>query len=52
VRIPVPKYKGSTILIYVKTLTGKTIELVLNVNSTLEILKELIQDQKGIPPDQ
>jgi len=39
-------------LIYVKTLTGKTITLVLDPKHTVSHLKSLIQDKEGIPPDQ
>jgi hypothetical protein len=38
--------------IYVKTLTGKTLTLVLDPRSRISDVKEMIQDKEGIPPDQ
>ena len=39
-------------LIYVKTLTGKTVEIDTSLSITVEDLKVLIQEAEGIPPDQ
>ncbi|CAF1382403.1 unnamed protein product [Rotaria sordida] len=37
--------------IFVTTLTGKKVSLTVNSSMTIEILKELIQNMEGFPPD-
>lgn len=39
-------------LLFVKTLTGKTITLKVDLDKYISTVKSLIQDKEGIPPDQ
>ncbi|CAM9337802.1 unnamed protein product [Ectocarpus sp. 6 AP-2014] len=39
-------------VIFVKTLTGKTLELVVGSYNTIADMKQMIQDKESIPPDQ
>ena len=43
---------GGTYQLFCKTLTGKTITLDASPDDTIDEVKELIQTQNGIPPDQ
>ena len=44
--------KDTTFQIFISTLTGKTVTIVVRKDDSVKNLKEKVQDREGIPSDQ
>uniref|UniRef100_A0A0G4GFC9 Ubiquitin-like domain-containing protein n=1 Tax=Chromera velia CCMP2878 TaxID=1169474 RepID=A0A0G4GFC9_9ALVE len=49
---PVPNSDNALIWVFVHTLTGKIVDIPMNICDDVLTLKEKIQDKEGIPPEQ
>jgi len=51
--LPTPKpHRSGGMMIKVKTLTGKEIEIDIEPTDTIERIKERVEEKEGIPPVQ
>lgn len=46
------KFEGEPFPVQIKTMTGKTVSVVVDPADTVETLKVKVQEKEGIPPDQ
>ena len=47
-----PEFPIGDKTVFLKTLTGKTLSFSVDLQETVDILKDRIQDREGMPPDQ